>query len=313
MGAPNIRTIAGLKAATTTTDLATYGGLLVEEQADRMIDMIIPKAAFLSDVNIVRMNSHKRKMDKVGITSTFLYPSTAGVAVTHTGFATDYVDLIVSDWRGVMPIYDDVLEDNPERAALTAHLENLVTKKCAIEMQHLSLVSDTSSVDTRLQQFDGLIKQIETNTIDHTASPQPITDDVLDRMLEEIPAEWFDSTDEEDWRFYCHRKQLLGYARWMSDRGTPLGDDAVVKRLGKKSSKGIPLFPLSQIPESKIILTHKDNAMIGIRRWFKFETQRYADLEETRLVVSCRFDAKWENEAACVLYDGVTTQIVPTI
>lgn len=312
MPAPHLKTIAGQKAATTVTDLATYGGLLLAEQADRMVDIIIEKDDFLSDIRVERMNSHTKRVDKVGLSSNFLQPSTAGSEVDYTAFDTNYIELVVKGWRGVLPIHDDVLEDNPEGPALFGHLEDLVAKKVAIETQELALKADTLSVDTRLQKLDGLIKQCVSHKLDHTSSPVAMSDDVLDELMEELPSKYWANTNEEDWRFYCNWKQLLGYTRSLGDRATSLGDSAIVGRVGRKTNKGIPLYPLAKMPVSQIIFTHKDNPIVGFRRYFRFRTHVQEHLERTLLVVSCRWDAKFENEDAAVLYDGLQTKIVPT-
>lgn len=118
----------------------------------------------------------------------------------------------------------------------------------------------------------------------------------------------------KDLRFYNSDLVDSDFVEALSARSTVQGDAAIVggeefNRFGNISIVPVPLFPTTLDTNgvlgagvlTDVLLTQKDNLIIGIQRSVKIEAERQAADEANYFFVSLRVDTKIENVNACVL------------
>ncbi len=148
----------------------------------------------------------------------------------------------------------------------------------------------------------------------------------FNQMIRSLPSK-YKKIAHKDLRFFCNDLVLENYLEALESRATILGDNAILGD-GPLHYHGIPIIsaPLMssemaaatdsdkcKLDEatpgtySDVVLTHKDNFIIGIQRDIKVETQREASDESTYVFFSLRMDTKIENVNAAVLLKRVTT------
>jgi len=120
-------------------------------------------------------------------------------------------------------------------------------------------------------------------------------------------------------RFYNSDLVDSDYVEALSARSTVQGDAAIVggkefNRFGNIPIVPVPLFPITLDTNGKlgageltdVLLTQKNNLIVGIQRSIKIEAERQAADEANYFFVSMRVDTKIENVAACVLVKNLT-------
>ena len=145
------------------------------------------------------------------------------------------------------------------------------------------------------------------------------------KMIEVLPTQ-YKRTGFNNLRFFCNDLVLQNYLEALTARSTVLGDNAILSG-GIATYEGIPIVPCPMMPTTlavhgtyttkekysttgtyaDVILTHKDNFIVGIQRSIKLEPQREAADEATYFFYSMRADLAVENVNACVLLKRVTT------
>lgn len=136
------------------------------------------------------------------------------------------------------------------------------------------------------------------------------------KMLTQLPSKYRIRT--RDLRFFCNPIVIDDYIECLQDRGTVLGDRTITDD-AKINFRGIPLVPVPQMATTldgsgilaggsytDVLLTHKQNLVIGIQRAMRMESSREAADESTYIFYSMRSDLAIENIAACVLLEKIT-------
>jgi len=115
-------------------------------------------------------------------------------------------------------------------------------------------------------------------------------------------------------RFCCNDQVVQDYIDALAARSTVLGDQAILGaekglKFGQVPIVACPLIPTTLDDDSKLgggshtelLLTPKDNLIVGIQREIKIESQREAADEATYWYYSLRADVAVENVNACIL------------
>ena len=138
-------------------------------QADKFIDYVVDESVVLKSSRVVRMNTPKKDIGKIGISDEILYPAQRGVALDTGKRVTatpTKITLTTQEVIGEVRIFDDELEDNIEGSAFKEHMMKMVAKKVANQLERVSLYSRKLANPTSLyQMFDGFIKKVEANWV----------------------------------------------------------------------------------------------------------------------------------------------------
>ncbi len=123
-------------------------------------------------------------------------------------------------------------------------------------------------------------------------------------------------------RFFSNDIIINDYIEALSARSTILGDNAILGK-GPMQYGKVPIIPVSLMPTdyaagatgleafgssdyTDVILTHRDNFVIGLQRELKLESQRVPEDAAQRVFYSMRVDFKIENPEAAVIMYNVT-------
>lgn len=145
----------------------------------------------------------------------------------------------------------------------------------------------------------------------------------FNKMLTSLPSK-YKAKGLANLRFFCNDIILQDYINALAARSTILGDQAILGKgplqYGTVPIVSIPLMPATYVvyadgkedyeagaagnKYAEVILTTKDNFIIGLQRELKLESQRVPEDEAQRVFYSMRVDVKMENpEAAVILYN----------
>lgn len=311
MATPN-RTIMQ-KADMEVADLIADGGYLQEEQAQQFIVDIIKQSVLLKMVTVRPMKSHTLLLGKVGLNGRVLRPGTSGTAVPLADRAkpvTDEVTLGTHLLKGEIRLNDELLEDNIENGTFKQTVMDMMSEQVALDMEELLVNGDTTSADTLLAVLDGMLKKATSHVVN--AGDVPIHKGLFKNALKALPSQY--NRFRNDQVFLTSEDAEVDYRDYLADRATVLGDrflenDAPTKYAGR-SILPVPVFP-DNIGTgthcTDILLTHPKNAIWGVWRKVKVETDRDIQTGEWIMVVTVRAGFEYQEEDAVVKVINVKT------
>ncbi|MER3407696.1 MAG: phage major capsid protein, partial [Nitrososphaera sp.] len=192
--------------------------------------------------------------------------------------------------RGEVPITDEVLEDNIERARLADTIMEMLAEAVGRDLEELFVKGDiarTATEDQYLRLLDGLIKQSQAAPEAAKVDAATITtyDDLFTRMVGALPPQY--RRDYGALRLYVPVKHRDGYQKSLAARGTPFGDVATIQNLATELAfrgirvKEVPLMSgTSTINTASVdytkfaLLTNPQNIIVGFHRRVKVERFR---------------------------------------
>lgn len=134
-------------------------------QADKFIDYVVDESVILKSSRVVKMDTPRKTIGKIGISDKVLYPAQRGVALDtskRVSATPTSITLVSQEVIGEVRVLDDELEDNIEGSAFKEHLMKMVAKKVSNQLEKVGLYSRAVANPTDLlQMFDGFIKLVE--------------------------------------------------------------------------------------------------------------------------------------------------------
>ncbi len=328
------------------------------EEADKFLDYVIDESFWDKNARIVKMDKNEKYIRYMGYDSTkrFLKPASTFASSDYIKtFTEGKITLSSKKLRGAVVIYDDDLEDNIEGQQFADHLMRLIAKRIANELDEIYYVSNPTSTGfvatdarhmfygfrynllnanaTLTGSLPGVCAELNANStgdflnvgkIAECSSGTGIWEFKFAKMLSTLPSK-YKIAGLTNLRFFCNDIVVSDYVSALADRGTALGDAAILGKTpltyGTVPIVSIPLLPISYATGSAgteeyaaavsatykytdCILTSADNFIIGLHRSLKMESQREAADEATYVFYSIRADMAVENpEAAVILHD----------
>jgi HK97 family phage major capsid protein len=291
------------RADVVLADLSAGGGLLQEEQADKFINFIYEAPTLLSDVRQVKMRSHTTKISKIGFGDRILKPTPGSnralADVDRTKPQFDKVELTTQEVVAEVILPYEVLEDNLEEENLEETVMRNIATRVAIDLEELALNGDiTNAADPYLALLDGYVRLISTNTVDGLNGF--VDDDMLESILQTVAPKF--RRPLTDMRYYTHDLIARRWARSISARGTPIGDQVLVNG-GILPYAGVPVKSLDMMVEannsSLILFCNPKNLIFGIWRNITLEVEKLIRQRSWAIVVSARVGTAIETEEAC--------------
>lgn len=291
-----------LAKAAFVTNMLSAGGLSLAEQ-DKFIDMVIDASVIAKDARVIKMNTPKRLVEKIGFGSRIMQAATEGMDPTSTSApTTGKVELSTVECIAAVDITYSTLEDNIDGAALKSKVMGLIAERGAVDLEELYVTGDENSSDAYLALFDGWLLQATSHTLNTSTATKATV--VMSTMLRELPAKY--KRNKANLRFYVTNDFVDSYLNEMIDRGTPLGDLTLMKG-GDPTYKGIPVIGVDLMPSRAMILTNPQNLLVGIQRAVSIEAESKPRKRIVEVTLTCRVDAKCETEDALV---ATTTALV---
>jgi len=274
------------------------------EQADNFIRVVEETTPMLEATRRLPMNSPKRNIDRTGFGKRIMKnPEEEDVTEAAHGEKPDFNtnSLEVQEIVGIVSIKDDTLEDNIEREDFEDTLVAMIAERAALDMEYLFIqgdealdAADLEDEGAFLKRIDGWIKLAD-HEVDDGDYDETDVKDLFDKTFNAIPRRYI--RNRADWRYWVHYDIEDDYRDYLRARGTALGD-AVMTGADSLSYNGIPVIPVGNMPEGKLLLGHPDNLAYGIYRDIRIEPEREAKLRQTDFVVTARVDADYEDEEA---------------
>jgi len=307
------------KAALTTADFGGAGEApLTIEQVEEFLRLAITPQAMLPEVRTVKSNAATWQESKIEFGARIMKPGTESSRLAEgdrTKPTTGLVEIVTTLIRGEVPVSDEVLEDQVERAGFADKLMAMIAEAVGRDVEELFIQGDTTSGDSYLALKDGWLKLAENGSGANVYAAAADAQDyqtIFNKLLTSLPDRF--KRNIQDMRYFVPQRIVEKYRDILSARGTPLGDFALegVRDLVYQGIKiiGVPLFPIvAGTPDtSKILLSHRMNLYAGYRREVRMETFRDPREGATSFVVSSRVCPQIAHVAATAIATGVNVE-----
>lgn len=298
------------KADLALSDL-TIGGLLVPAQAQKFIRILIDEAKLMKLATVTPMKSHTQEINKIKFGQRVLRAAAEGVALPEADRAKpnlSKVQLVAKPFKAQVNITYEALEDSIEQDTLKQTIMQLMGEAIARDVDEILVRGDTTSSDSFLAQFDGILKQITSNVVN--AGTVPLTKTILRDMLKTMPSPFL--RDKSVLRYLTSVDAEIDYRDSLSNRQTNTGDKAL-DGASPVGYSGIPVIDVALFPENlgtgsnetDVILTDPKNINVGIWRNIQIETDKDIQAGKVIIVCSMRMDMKLIEETATVKAVGI--------
>ena len=287
------------------SDMKTNGGYLNPTQFDTFIREVGRGTDFLPLVRMVTMGAPEMNIDKIGIGSRFLHKATSATPLDPTLRAKPIfgqVKVTCQELIGSIYIPYDVIEDNIERGSLSNTIMSLIVRKAQEDMEEVGLLGDTTSADTLLNSFDGWMKLANGHIVDY-ATPVAMSKDVFKAGLLAMPSKFLRNRQAMAQFIGPHAE--IEFADSLTTRQTPLGDSKIVSSWQGNYSQGIPVRPISVMPETKGLFCDPKNLIMGVYRNVQIETDKDIESRVYKIVMTMRIGVQIEEKDAVVRYSGL--------
>jgi hypothetical protein len=303
------------KADMEVSDLIADGGYLQDEQAERFVMKMIEEAVVLKLIQVVGMKSHTKLIDKVGISGWVLRPGTSGAALAKEDRVkptTEQVTLNTHLMKAEIRLNEEVLEDNIEGGQFKNTVMRMMAEHIALDMDKVVVNGDTSgATGTILDLMDGMLVSATSHIVN--GGTVPIHKGMLKDGIKAMPSAY--NRKKAAQRFLTSEDAEIDYRDYLADRATTLGDkfiegDAPVK-YGNRPILPVPVFPDNLGAGTNctnILLTDPKNAMWGVWRKVKVQTDQDITTGEWIMVTTLRAGFVWQEEDAVVKVINVRTQ-----
>lgn len=308
-----------VRKAFTTADFSGEVGLMLPESSNRFLRKTMLQPTLLGPaggVSPILLKSRKQNIDRINITGRLLETLEEDVDFpSESKPSTDQIVLETFEYGGMVPasytLLEDVLEgkmsggDLPDDSPFIETIQDLMIEAVARDLEEILLLSDTSSLDTTLDEFDGGLI-LPSNSYDHGSAP--IDAALFEGMLAELPSEWLQQL--AGLRFLVGPRTNLFLRAHLGKKGTPLGDRALTSTPdGQMYLYGVPVVSIGKMPETlgassdegKALLLHPKNFRAGIWRRVMLEVEKNKKKRRYEFYVSLRAGMKYEEPEGVVV------------
>ena len=303
------------KADMEVADLIADGGYMQDDLAEKFFLKVIEEAVIMKLITVMGMKSHTKILPKVGISGWVLKPGVSGSALAEadrTKPYTEQVTLVTQLMKGEIRLNDEVLEDNIEGGQFKSTVQGLMAEHIALDMDKIAVNGDTSgTTGTVLDLIDGMLKLATSHTV--AGGTVPIHKGMLKAAIKAMPSGY--NRKKAMQRFLTSEDAEIDYRDYLSDRATVLGDKFIQGddpvRYGNRAILPIPTFPDDLgvgADSTNVLLTDPKNAVWGVWRKVKLESDRDITTGEWIMVATVRAGFQYIEEDAVVKVEDVLTQ-----
>ena len=259
-----------LKAITVTSGTE---GIASPEDAQEFIDLTTDQTDVLQHIRVETGIVKSRNVDSLFLAEPVSVDGTEATAPA----AADVVDvsrrrevLTPTEKLAAFDVSFDFLRKNIRREKVNEDLNAIFSKRMGKDMVMALFMGDTAGAtvtrtDKTLAMLDGFVKLAlaDADVHDYTIPASPsYSSTVFPAMVQALPKDYRD--EREDLRFYCSADVVDTYADELGARATALGDAVLAGPWERKLRfKGIRIVPVYGLNTGRIILTLKDNLVVG--------------------------------------------------
>jgi len=302
------------KADLALSDLTGTAGAMVPAQAKKFIRLLIRQSEILGMAQVKPMASFKQRLEKVRFGSRILRAGTEATALSagdRSKVDLSQVELDAQLFKAQVDLNNEVLEDSIEQRMLLQTTMDIMGDAVSRDMDEVIINGDTSSGDTFLAKFDGMLAAATSNVV--ALGPTSLDTPVLKAMLKTMPKEFI--RNKKKLRYLTAMDAETDYRDTLSERATVAGDKFLLNDAPVMYS-GVPIQDVPMFPEdlnlhggsneTNVILTDPKNICVGVWRKIQVETDKDVESGVLKVVTTMRFDFKYVHEPAVVKATGIT-------
>jgi len=249
-----------LKATTSVSD-----GIMNPEEAKKFIRETVDQSEFLKMIDVLQMNSPKRKIHTIGLESRVLRKAIKDVPPAVTELELGERELDVKETILAVNIHFDEIEDNIEESNFEETVNDIFTTQYSTDLADLAMNGDETSLDPFLQINNGYLEIADTDTGVH-AVPFAANDtprEVFKAMFAALPNKW--KANKGRLAFLVSPTLQENYTEEIGNRISLLGDKAILDEW-QPTYNGVPIKAVAHMPDTNVMLTDPKNLKFG---WFK--------------------------------------------
>lgn len=306
-----------VRADIALAQLATNGGLLDPEQANRFIDMVVEEPTLLRQARQVRMNAPSMKINKIGFANRILRAAIQTGGANDDGSNDRYVRkadrsapttsqlrLDTEEFIAEVRIPYEVLEDNIEGRSMEDHIMRLIAGRTALDLEELCLFGDTSSSDDYLALQDGYLKRASSHVVDNLNAG--CNDSMFVNGLLAMPQKYLRNLGQ--FRAFVSLANTIKMRQARSERATGLGDQNVTEKT-ELYSQGLRIEGVGSLTADGVgkrgLLTVPNNLIWGVQRSISVESDKDIRSREYIIVVTGRVATQVEDADALVKFVNI--------
>ena len=286
------------KAVITTGDLAG-GGLLNPTQAKEFYTNVVNESTFLKYCRTIFMTSSAQEIDRLNIGWRVAKAGNQWTAPANSDYVvptTDKITLTTSEIIVPWDISYDTMEDNIEWENFADTMLRLISAQFANDLEELAIDWDTASADTYLKLQDGIKKKI--NWVSHVVTytwNKVLNKDIFSDLLKALPTKYRRNRKNLVYLVWANAEQ--DYRDELTGRNTGLGDKSLTDS-DNIGIFGIEIVPVPFLDDNTVILTLKQNFIVGIYRKVRVERDKDIKKRVFEFVITTRTGFALEEEDA---------------
>ena len=320
MTAPNIvdaaRAVKG-DLSTTYIEGGTDGrGLLPPTAAREFILATALQSDFLSDMNLQIMTSPEHFVDVAGFNGRVSFKDVPGVATTsdqRSALTISREPLNAVWFRAASFINYHVENENIMKMGLGAFVQADLSRQAALDLDESMIIGDTDSADDGVDAFDGIIKQAAAYTIDYSATPADVTDEIFYALFQSMPKRG--RRDKKNMVFACSDSVEAAYAKWLREnRNISTASYYEGEDPGNRIKyDGIAVKPYNMWPDDSIMFVNKRNVCPGMFIKIFLEQDHDPDAGVDKYILRYASDIVFAEPELVRVWDGIDLGVAASL
>lgn len=297
-----------LKAQIDTT---ASQGIASTQDAEEFIDLSVEQSQILQTIHVETGIRTGFNLDALNLGEPVIVAGAEGaapadedvVAVQRARKTLQPVEVIAA-----FDVTFSFLRRNIRRERVNESLNRIFAKRFGKDVVLLTFCGDTTlAPDTRTNKarriLDGFIKtaEVDPTVNNYVIGPAPVyNSEVFPGMMALLPKDYRDQREELG--FFLSASVYDLYAAEIGSRATALGDMILAGPWGRNLSyMGVTLYPVYGMPDNRILLTLKENLVVGFGR--EMTVGRDVDNRSRllKVTITADVDAKYVEGSAVVL------------
>ena len=318
-------------------------GALNPEQARAFIRKLLVEPTLMQSVRTVTMNAPQRKIPKIQFAERVMRAGVqGGNKITldentanrqRSRATTEQIELNAREVIAEIRLPYETIEDSIEQGnigtsrdgggassgGIVETIMSILATRVAVDLEELILLGDSDLVssDPYLGQVDGYLKRVEQgNRGTKNSAPNNTSGNIVDvdgagvsrsvfkDGLKAMPTQYLRLRNQM--RHYVSIEQEMEYRDTIAERESAAGD-AQMAQVTPVYAGGVQLQGVGLMPQTKGMLAHPSNLIMGIYRGMHIESDKLIADREYQVVLTMRIDVQIEEAEATVLYDNIGT------
>lgn len=292
-------------------DTAAPQGMASAQDAEEFVDLSVEQSQILRTIHVESGIRTGFNLDALNLGEPVIVAGTEGaapgaadvVAVQRTRKLLQPTEVVAA-----FDVTFSFLRKNIERERVNETLNRVFARRFGKDIVLLTFCGDTTlASDTRTNKarriLNGFIKAAEgdADVNDYVIGANPVYhSQVFPGMMALLPKDYRDQREELG--FFLSASIYDRYAAEIGSRATALGDMVLAGPWGRNLSyMGVTLYPVYGMPDNRILLTLKENLVVGFGREMTVGRDIDNRSRLLKVTITADVDAKYVEGSALVL------------